>query len=179
MTRNTFLGHVLALCLATPLAANPMLIADLSDPAQAGQWRFFTDQVMGGVSQGRADISDGALRLTGEVSTANNGGFIQARMSPVSPPPEASQITLRVKGDGQTYYIHLRTSGTRLPWQYYQAAFTAGPDWQDITLPLSTFSPSGSLLRKTPRAKDIRSIALVAYGRDHKAEVSLSRLTAE
>ena len=34
---------------------------------------------MGGVSQGSAEFDAGALRLTGQVSTKNNGGFIQVR----------------------------------------------------------------------------------------------------
>ena len=60
-----------------------MLIADLSQPQDSDRWRFFTDGVMGGVSTGQAVIADGALTITGDVSTDNNGGFIQARLSDV------------------------------------------------------------------------------------------------
>ena len=47
----------------------------------ARRWRFFSDQVMGGVSSGALhfdhdDIRNWA-RMTGMVSTENNGGFIQ------------------------------------------------------------------------------------------------------
>ena len=42
------------------------------------RWEFFTDQVMGGVSEGTASIlsdNNGSyVRLEGSVSTANNGG---------------------------------------------------------------------------------------------------------
>jgi hypothetical protein len=48
------------------------------------RWRFFTDQVMGGVSTGGIAFAqeDGAsfARMTGRVSTANRGGFIQMRL---------------------------------------------------------------------------------------------------
>ena len=38
-------------------------------------WAYLADTVMGGVSQGSAEFAAGALRLTGQVSTKNNGGF--------------------------------------------------------------------------------------------------------
>ena len=50
---------------------------------KTGQWSYFADTVMGGVSEGSAKfVNNGsveAIRLTGQVSTANNGGFIQVR----------------------------------------------------------------------------------------------------
>lgn len=173
------LSHaLLCLQLAVPAMAQPVTLADLSDPAKTGDWRFFTDRVMGGLSSGNAVLRDGALHLTGTVSTANNGGFIQSRMDNLQVPEGATSLRLRVQGDGQTYFIHLRTTGTRLPWQYYQAAFVATPDWTEIDLPLSAFQRSGPMLRASPRASDIRSVALVAYGRNHDADVRLSRLDA-
>ena len=48
------------------------------------RWRFFTDGVMGGVSRGQVTFpqEDGQVyaRMTGRVSTENNGGFIQAAL---------------------------------------------------------------------------------------------------
>lgn len=164
---------------AMPLYADPVRLADLSDPAEARQWRFFTDGVMGGVSSGQAVFDGGTLSLTGSVSTANNGGFIQVRREPLTLPDGTEALRIRVRGDGQTYYLHLRTSATLLPWQYYQAAFIAPRDWTEITLPLTEFKRSGAMLPRTPSARAVRSVALVAYGRDHQADVSLSDLWAE
>ncbi|WP_094020443.1 CIA30 family protein [Maliponia aquimaris] len=164
---------------AMPLSADPVRLADLSDPAEARQWRFFTDGVMGGVSSGTAVIDAGRLSLTGTVSTANNGGFIQVRREALTLPDGTDALRIRVRGDGQTYYLHLRTSATILPWQYYQAGFTAPPEWAEITLPLGDFRPSGALLPRAPSPGAVRSVALVAYGRDHSADVSLSDLWAE
>lgn len=173
-------SFALALSLfASPLAADTVVIADLALPQDSDRWRFFTDGVMGGVSTGQAVIDKGALTITGDVSTDNNGGFIQARLSNVSLPPDATRITARVKGNGQTYFLHLRTDRTVLPWHYYQAAFTAAPDWSEVSLALSDFEPSHRVLPDTPAADSVQSIALVAYGRDHQARVSLSRLSAE
>ena len=139
--------------------------------------RYFSDQVMGGVSEGQAQIAgpEGAqyLRLTGAVSTANRGGFIQVRGDLTRPLPDAAQgVVVRVRGNGEGYFIHLRTRGTMLPWQYYQAPIPSGPEWQDLRVPFTAFRASGAMLRDVPRAGDIKSLAAVAYGRDHAADLS-------
>lgn len=179
MMPHTLKGASLVLCLICQMAsADPTVIADMSRDSPS-QWRVFTDKVMGGVSEGRAEIGNGVLRLTGAVSTANNGGFIQARRDVSGLPADATALTVEARGDGQVYYIHLRTIRTRLPWQYYQAAFTAPQGWTRITLPLSAFRPSGRLPDAPPLADEVRSVAVVAYGRDHMADVSLRRITAD
>ena len=167
----------MASAFAGPASAAPIRVADLSDPKEATRWRFFTDQVMGGVSTGQATISQGALTLSGRVSTENNGGFIQARRD-VALPSDASGLRIRLRGDGQRYYIHLRTRRTRLPWQYYQAAVQAPSAWTTVTVPFDAFRPSGQLLPDRPEPGIVTSVALVAYARDHEADVSLSRIDA-
>lgn len=148
--------------------------ADAMIAAGSVQWRYVGDPVMGGVSDGRARIEGGALRLTGTVSTANNGGFIQARTDlPDGAPDTAGGLRLRVRGNGERYFIHLRTRGTRLPWQYYQAGFDTAADWRDVTLTWDAFAPSGGLLPRQVAPARIRSLGLVAYGRDHRADVEL------
>lgn len=147
----------------------------LTDPAQ---WRFVSDRVMGGVSEGQArfEAEDGTaiLRLTGDVSTANRGGFLQVRHDLTAALPATAQgVLLRVRGNDQRYFVHLRTRGTALPWQYYQAGFEVTGEWQEIRLPFAAFVPSGNMLRKTPRPETIRSLGIVAYGRDHHADVSV------
>jgi hypothetical protein len=157
-----------------------MLIEDFTGEA-AARWSFFTDRVMGGRSEGRAVIGGTPphLHLTGTVSTANNGGFIQARQRLDGLPPDTTALTVTTRGDGQTYYVHLRGTATRLPWQFYQASFTAPRDyWADITVPLTAFTASGGRLPPL-EASDIRSIALVAYGRDHMADLAVSRIGAD
>jgi hypothetical protein len=165
--------------LAMPLSADPLKVADLTDPQERLLWRFFTDGVMGGVSTGEARIDADGVTLTGTVSTANNGGFIQVRREAINLPDGVEALRIRVRGDGQTYFVHLRTRATRLPWQYYQAEFIAPQEWTEITLPLSSFRPSGALLPEVSKSGSIRTVALVAYGRDHVASVSLSSVWAE
>lgn len=160
--------------------ADDMPIDDFQPPAKA-RWEFFADTVMGGVSEGRmsflAENGIAFARLAGRVSTANNGGFIQMRIELDAPPPATARgIRLIVRGNGERYFVHLRTSGTVLPWQYYQAAFPTSRDWREVRVPLSAFKPSSRLLRAIPRPGDIRSVAIVAFGRDHTARVDLRYL---
>lgn len=142
-------------------------------PVAEANWSYLADTVMGGVSRGEARLEDGVLRLTGTVSTENRGGFIQARTEVGGLPPEAEALRIRVRGNGQPYFIHLRTTRTRLPWQFYQARFDTGGDWRDVTLPWSGFRRSGRLLSAVLEPEDVRSIGLVAYGRDYEADVSM------
>ena len=143
-----------------------------------GRWTYVSDQVMGGQSTGAARIAfvDGqpVLRLTGDVSTANRGGFLQTRITLDSPPPDGAQgVTLRVRGNGEGYFVHLRTAGTVLPWQYYQAPFATTDSWTDIRIPFANFVASGNMLRAAITPATIRSLGIVAYGREHSADVSV------
>ncbi len=145
------------------------------------RWQFFTDQVMGGVSEGTASIlsdnSGSYVRLEGSVSTANNGGFIQIRRDLIDGPKEAKGLLLRVKGNGENYYIHLRTGGTVLPWQYYQISFPTTKKWDEIRLPFSKFERSSSWISKKISADKIKTIGLVAYGKDHSAVLDVSHVS--
>lgn len=160
------------LLLAAPVVAEPMLIEDFSEGAER-RWRYVSDRVMGGISDGGAGIGtqDGVTyaQLRGTVSTANNGGFIQIRQDlRTRLPAEATGIALRVRGNGATYYVHVRPDAARRPWQFYQAAFETTSNWQDIVLPWPAFKSQGGLDGAFAPA-DIRSIGIVAYGADYEA----------
>lgn len=166
---------ILALLMSTSPAA-AQTIEDFSG-SPAARWDFFSDQVMGGVSQGQVTITSEGLHLTGEVSTENNGGFIQARLK--TPLPDGTTaIALRVKGNGARYYLHLRTRGTLLPWRFWQAGFDTTGGWQEVTLPLSAFKPQGGA-RGTLTAGNVGSLAVVAYGANYSADLRVSDIRAE
>ena len=42
---------------------------------------------------------------------------------PDAVPSDATGVRLVVRGNAERYFVHLRTTGTVLPWQYYQAGF--------------------------------------------------------
>ncbi len=147
-----------------------------------GDWRMISDQVMGGVSDGRLQreqvLGRQALCLSGRVSTENNGGFIQMALDlTAANGPDASGydgIKLWVMGNQQEYNVHLRTTSLWLPWQSYRASFFAVPEWQQITLPFASFEAY-----RTGRALDLtklKRIGLVAIGRDFDAQLCVSEI---
>lgn len=139
-------------------------------------WRYAADTVMGGVSAGRGWIEDGILRLTGTVSTANNGGFIQIRTD--LPDGLANDaVRLRVRGNGERYFVHLRSIHSTRPWMSYRAGFATSADWTDVALPLRDFTPSRDSMPAQIAASDVRSLGIVAYGRDHVADISVSHIS--
>ena len=174
---GVLLGAAMPPALAEGLAPAPTLIEDFTMQPET-RWQFFTDQVMGGVSSGGVAFEQengiAFARMTGRVSTANRGGFIQMRLDLVSPPPEGTTgVRLIVRGNGQRYFVHLRTGGTLLPWQYYQAGFAVSESWTEVRLPLDAFSASGGLLRTVPKAAGLTSVGVVAFGRNHDARIDV------
>jgi hypothetical protein len=170
-------GAALPSVSAQDSLSGPPAIKDFTMQPET-RWRFFTDQVMGGISTGSVDFvaQDGQAfaRITGHVSTANRGGFIQMRLDLDRPPPKGSTgVRLVVRGNGQRYFVHLRTGGTLLPWQYYQAGFDVTESWRDVRLPFDAFAASGALLRTVPAPGSLTSVAVVAYGRDHDALIDV------
>ena len=93
---------------------------------------------MGGVSDGKFIVEkvDGVkcYRMTGDVSTKNNGGFIQIRtkLSPEISSKDYDGVYVKVYGNEKNYNLHLRTSLTLAPWQYYSYTFTAIKNWSEI-----------------------------------------------
>lgn len=164
------------LLLATAAGADQMMIEDFNEDASE-RWRYTSDRVMGGISEGSAGVGqeDGSTfaQLRGTVSTANNGGFIQIRTSLTTPlSADAEGIVLRVRGNGERYFVHLGHAEARRPWQFYQAPFETTEEWQTVSLPWSAFKPQGGL-SPTFQSTDIRSLGLVAYGADYEAALDV------
>ena len=136
---------------------------------------------MGGVSDGKVEYfkedDKSYARMTGIVSLENNGGFIQIRKKMVfSLSNEVKSIKIQVRGNNQEYYIHIRTSGTILPWLYYQAPFIANDKWETQDIKLLEFKRSGIMLAKKINPKNIKSIAIVAYGKEHEAFIDVNNI---
>ncbi len=163
------------------VAGAEKIMQDKFDGKPYLRWSYFSDQVMGGISEGQVEFlaqeGESYAHMTGLVSTENNGGFIQIRTDVAKGSVDkAAGVYLKVRGNSQGYFIHLRTSGTVLPWQYYQAGFEVTSDWQIIRLPLPDFKRSGSWLRNTIKPSSIRSLGVLAYGRDHRAEIDVAEI---
>ena len=145
------------------------------------EWTYIADNVMGGISKGGVEFNlvDGDVHalLSGNVSTENNGGFIQIRRELKNIDlSKAKSIRVYARGNNEKYYIFLRTTGTILPWQYYSHEFTVNEEYNEFIMPIKDFKKSGSLLVKQINPKKITSIGIVAYGRDHYAELYVKEL---
>ena len=145
------------------------------------QWRYIADNVMGGISKGSVEfkkIEDSLVAiLKGNVTTENNGGFIQIRrdLSDVNL-ENAASIKVVAKGNDQKYFVFIRTKGTKLPWQYYESEFFVNDDFNEFILPIKNFKKSGILMPSKINPKKITSIGLVAFGRDHFAELIIKEI---
>jgi len=148
------------------------------------KWEFITDQVMGGVSTGKMEMgrweNHNCLRLTGNISLENNGGFIQARLilkkkNKLFNAENYRGIHILAKGNGQSYALHLRTQHTWLPWQFYQADFKTNRHWQEIFIPFSKFKPYS--LKKSLDIRKIKSVAIVAIKKEFQADILIDRIS--
>jgi hypothetical protein len=143
-------------------------------------WQLLTDRVMGGVSDGRMtrEIVAGrpAIRMRGDVSLANNGGFVQIALD-LSPDGQAvdaggfSGIALDVFGNGEAYGVHLRTADVTRPWQSYRQGFTAGPAWRTVELPFAGFEPHR--IDAPLDTRRLRRLGVIAIGRAFAADLAV------
>ena len=136
-------------------------------------WVPFSDQVMGGISEVNAfELEEDGIsfyRLEGNVSTENNGGFIQVRAEVNLRNKNFEGIRIKVRGNNNEYYMHLR-SPRMLPWNYYTSKFYASEEWQVIDLPLSSFEYSRDASKSFNSSK-MKSIGIVAFGKDFEMDV--------
>lgn len=145
-------------------------------------WRLITDGVMGGVSSGTLTTDNlqekSCLRLRGDVSLRNNGGFIQAALDiDATPAANASAyqgIMLEVYGNDEAYNLHLRSKDVWLPWQSYRVSFVAAAKWQIIKLPFSTFSKYR--VQKPLDLEHLKRIGIVAIGHEFSADLCIGEV---
>ncbi len=158
---------------------NSLLIDDFGSKdgksARGSVWTCITDRVMGGVSKGSISFEeiDGkrCLRMQGDVSTKNNGGFLQAYLDLKRlNGKEYKGLRILVRGNNQKYEMHFRTPQNWFPWQYFHMEFEATDKWTSVDLPFAKFSPARMDIKKLNR------VALVAIKRDFHADVSLARI---
>ena len=144
-------------------------------------WSFVSDNVMGGISSGNVEFlpveNNFLAHITGKVSTENRGGFIQIRRKLNKINLENSKfIDITAKGNNQKYFVHIRTTGTILPWQYYQTDFYVNNEFKVFRLPINNFKRSSSFLSNKINPKRITSIGIVAFGRDHIADIIIKEI---
>ncbi len=156
-------------CSNFALAEGPMMQLD-------PDWRYVADEVMGGVSQGQAAREEVAgrmaTRLTGAVSTDNNGGFIQIAFDLSADASGFNGIEIDVRGNAEDYDLRLRTTALNRPWQSFRLSFNAPQEWTTLRLPFARFEP-----HRTDAAFDpaqLRRIGVLAVGREFQADIAVA-----
>ena len=150
--------------------------------SQGEKWSFFTDSVMGGLSEGKAIISKidniKCYQMTGNVTTENNGGFIQIRtlLKPLIKANKYKGIYIKIFGNNKNYYLHVKTKLTVAPWQYYSYSFLAENKWLEIKAPFTDFTKSNFYQPKKITNQNIKSIGLVAAFDDFYSDVCLAEI---
>lgn len=165
-----------------PLIIDDRSRDDLFASNQQG-WRVFTDTVMGGVSSGEliTTVVEGVrcLRLRGQVSLENNGGFVQASLdlgeAGLLDASDYRGIELTVCGNGEIYNLHLRTDDTCIVWQSYRASFQVETHWQTIRLAFDDFEPYRIAIPLD--RSHLRRLGVVAIGRAMQADICLASVS--
>jgi Complex I intermediate-associated protein 30 (CIA30). len=158
------------------------ILDNLDNPGisvQGNKWQFFTDGVMGGRSTGNVKIEkikdELCYRMTGNVTTENNGGFIQMRVK-IDPPITSNNfvgVYIRALGNNFKYSIHIRTPYTTFPWQYYHSKFQVDDKWAEKFLPFSNFNKSNFYQPKQLNYQKIKTIGIVAGFKNFEADISV------
>lgn len=120
------------------------MILDFTTDGSKLVWEAIDDRIMGGCSQSTSEyIKDSGLHFSGHVSLENDGGFASIRSAQGSfNLAHYSGLQLRVRGDGKSYKISLRTD-LYYDGVSYQISFATEADtWREINLPFDAFIPT-------------------------------------
>ena len=162
---------LLLLFLIIPMSA----ISDISN--NPSNWYVVTDQVMGGKSELEVDVDDGVFRLSGYVTTVNNGGFVRMAHRPTNIDKEVKGIRFMARGNNETYEVHVTMQGLRMPpWAYHSSAFDVDAEWKLFEINFSDFEKKSGVSAKL-RPNNIRDISFAGYGRDFDVDLEVKEIS--
>lgn len=143
----TLLPGILVLALSVPGGA-PMD----SDPGtfvlrfgpDGPAWTSVDDRVMGGVSLSRMEAGPGGTGVfRGELSRERGGGFASVRTRvPRTDLSSHRGLRARVRGDGRTYQLRLRSDGRFDGIAHRQDFRPPADEWVEIEFPFDDFVPT-------------------------------------
>ena len=184
--RSIYLFYLLIVIVTAATSnAKDFELDKLNKPGITNQgegWSFFTDGVMGGLSEGRAIVSNvedtKCYQMTGNVTTENNGGFIQIRtaLNPTINANNYEGIYVKIYGNNRKYSLFVRTKLTVAPWQYYSYSFVVKDKWLKIKAPFADFKRSNFYQPQKLTNQSIKSIGLVAAFENFYANVCLAEI---
>lgn len=142
---------------------------DFTRPAEINSiWGALDDVVMGGVSASSFQLGDEAALFTGNVSTANSGGFASVRTRNFDPAIDLSSyqgIELQVKGDGNRYKFLMRDDDKWDSIAYSHSFDSVADQWIRVQIPFAELVPvfrAKTLSQADPiHSQNIRSLQLM------------------
>ena len=120
-------------------------ILSMNSAEDLEKWQRLDDVIMGGKSSSGLELNSEGTGATWKGQLiVEGGGFCGARTFPA--PMDLSKydgVSLRVKGDGQTLKLNIKTDTFSEPEDTYQATFDVAPDgdWTTVFLPWHEFVP--------------------------------------
>jgi NADH dehydrogenase [ubiquinone] 1 alpha subcomplex assembly factor 1 len=119
----------------------PKTLIDFAGAGAVKEWQAVNDGVMGGVSEGKFQITDRkTLEFFGTLSLENNGGFASVRTKAKKLGLEKGDtVVARVRGDGREYSLNLYLNKPLMAFSYRATVQTKKDEWIEVKVPLDKF----------------------------------------
>jgi monofunctional biosynthetic peptidoglycan transglycosylase len=119
----------------------PPTLFDFTGADAAKEWQSVNDGVMGGVSEGKFQITDQkTLEFFGTLSLENNGGFASVRSKAKTLGlVKGDTVVARVWGDGREYTLNLYLDKPLVAFSYRATVQTRKGEWVEVNVPLDEF----------------------------------------
>lgn len=133
-----------SISISTAADDDTRTIFDFSETDTDRDWTAVNDGVMGGLSEGEAEMGEDALKFSGTLSLENNGGFSMIQNQGDYDLSGFSGLRLRVKGDGRTYNARMHTDERyRSGKVAYSGEFsTKDGEWIEVEVPFDSLEQS-------------------------------------
>jgi hypothetical protein len=184
LSRRSFLAGSVVLLSGVHVSSRVKWVDRLRRPgvSELGtRWRVGPERLADGSADVRWGVEtvreERCYRMSGRVSEAAPRGVARMTLDLAQGgrPLDASDfraLRLRVRGNGEAYGVHLRTSDNVAPWDHYAATFVASPEWRDIDFPFAMFERARR--RGDVDPKRLLQLAVVGLERDLAADVCVS-----
>ena len=143
------------------------ILIDFDGKAKNYEWKIINDNVMGGISSSRIEISRNKTAIfSGFISSENGGGFASVRTDiNIDKESVFKGASIRVKGDGNIYSLRFRTDDNFDGISYRSKFSTGNGIWQEFKLPFEDFKPTfrGMMLplNKKLKSENIKQIGIL------------------
>jgi len=155
-----------------------------ADPSS--EWRATNDTVMGGVSKGKAKLTEEGMDFSGHLSLENNGGFASVYTGVDFNLSDYSGIRLKVFGDGRVYQLRFQSDALhrqRWPVSFSGHFETVDGEWSEVFISFSELSQTWrgrQLAGHSFNEGDIRRIAfMLADGQAGEFALRVAWIRAE